>query len=105
MGWSDKFKFGDTVRVTVDFEDTVCHHYDDEVELMKSSWTISADDPRVHVKRVKPSLPVETGSVIEIVGGGRALLVEDGYWQFTNGSVYPPSQVTLLFDYRIVLEG
>lgn len=105
MGWTDKFEAGDKVRVTVDFEDTVCHSCDDEVELIKSSWTISADDPRITVKKIKPRLPVKSGSVIDIVGGERAMLTTDGYWQFSNGSVYTASQVYSLFNYKVALQG
>lgn len=105
MGWSGKLEDGDKVRVTVDFEDVISNSYDDEVELARSSWTISADDPRVTVEKLKPRLPVSTGSVIDIEGGERAMLTVNGYWQFSNGSVYTASQVHSLFNFEVALEG
>lgn len=105
MGWSDKFEVGDKVRVTVDFEDTVSHSCDEDIELIESSWAISADDPRVTVKKIKPLLPARVGSVIDIAGGGRAMLTTDGYWQFSDGGVYSSSQVRARFDYSVVLSG
>lgn len=104
MGWSDELKVGDTVRVTVDFEDKVLDIYDGEVELKKSSWTVPADDPRVNLKKIKPALPTKPGAVIDIVGGGRAMCTVDG-WQFTSGTIYTGNGVQELFDYEVILPG
>lgn len=107
MGWTGEFRAGDRVRVTADFEDVIVESltYHDEVELADSGWAVADCDEYIKLEKVKPRLPVKSGSVIDIVGCGRALLLEDGYWQFTDGNVYTARQVHSLFNFEVALEG